>query len=126
MPGWEKYADNAPVTSTCLPINDGLERRLADHVAADGLRGARLLPDGLADGQRVAAPAGEVTAGSASDARARTTAGTTTEARKETRAVANERPFPRWRVMAWSLPHRRPGRKRTSCDRSLHRLDPVL
>ena len=24
IPGWEKYADSAPVTSICLPISDGL------------------------------------------------------------------------------------------------------
>ena len=37
IPGWEKYADSAPVTSICLPINDGLVFRPHCARNADGI-----------------------------------------------------------------------------------------
>ncbi len=37
MPGWEKYAASAPVTSICLPISDGFDLRPHCARKAEGI-----------------------------------------------------------------------------------------
>jgi hypothetical protein len=36
-PGWEKYAESLPVTSTCRPISDGLVRSPHAERNVDGI-----------------------------------------------------------------------------------------